>query len=337
MSENMKYPINSNLDDFGITFEGKLNRGYLSSNREGTKGADDIWSFVMPSLLFTVEGVIKDEKFNEPIPGVTVILTGSDRSIVRTSTNAKGEFFFIEDEQGNRLVKENVDYVVTTYVGPDVITPRFRNGFVNSSVKYKFSTKGLTESTKFGGSGLRIKLTPIEEEIKFPAVLYEFAKSDLTPQAEDSLDILFQTLLDNPSFVIELSAHTDSRGSIERNMELSIERAKSCYAYLIRSGIPDDRMTYKGHGESKLKITDKVIRSLPSEEEREAAHQENRRTVFGVQSKDYPVAEYSSPSAFFDEEPEEVKVPESIQQESALEAKPKKKKKKKKRSRRNRN
>jgi outer membrane protein OmpA-like peptidoglycan-associated protein len=266
----------------------------MSSNREGTKGSDDIWSIVLSSLLFTIEGELLDAKFKEPIPGVTMILKGSDGSVVKTTTDKDGKYAFIENEAGERLVNENVTYEVSTFIGPDVITPRFRNGFVNSSVKYSLTTVGETESKKYAGGALDIILTPITPEIKFPAVLYDLGKATLTENAKDSLSILFLTLLDNPTFVIELSAHTDSRGSHADNLILSEDRAKSCYDYLVSKGIPSDRMQPKGYGEERLKITDKTINSFATEEEREAAHQENRRTVFSVLSKDYPIPQPES-------------------------------------------
>jgi peptidoglycan-associated lipoprotein len=285
--ESMKYPINSNSDDFGIALEGNSNRGYLSSNREGTKGSDDIWSIVLPELLFSAIGVVKDEKYKEPVPGVTVIMRGSDGSVVKTKTNAAGSYKFEIDEAGNRPIHENTTYTISLFVDKNLTTPKAKNGFLNSSAKYKFSTVGEIESKIYKGGALDLLLVPIEKEIKFPAVLYDLGKSDLRPESKDSLDYLYQTLLDNPNIVIELSAHTDSRGDNAKNQVLSQARAQSCYDYLVSRGIPPDRMVPKGYGEERLLITDKQISTMKSMEEMEAAHQKNRRTVFSVLSKDY--------------------------------------------------
>ncbi|MBK6985031.1 MAG: OmpA family protein [Bacteroidetes bacterium] len=77
-------------------------------------------------------------------------------------------------------------------------------------------------------------LTPVKAEIRFPAVLYALGKAALRPESKDSLNFLYQTLIDNPTIVIELQSHTDSRGSNTANQKLSEERAKSCVVYLNR-------------------------------------------------------------------------------------------------------
>ena len=279
---NMKYPINSAADDFSIIFEGKNERGYLSSNREGTKGADDIWSFTMPALIFTVEGVVTDSKFKEPIGGVTVKLVGSDGSSVETKTDAMGAYKFADNGTA-RYINSNASYVINVVAG-DAKTAEAPSGFLNSTEKAKETTVGLEESKRFVHD---FKLDPILKEMRFPDVLYDLGKATLRPESQDSLNFLYQTLIDNPNITIELSAHTDSRGSDVANQKLSEARAKSCYDYLVSKGIPAERMTPKGYGEKRLLVTDAQINTLKTKEEKEAAHQKNRRTVFTVLRKDY--------------------------------------------------
>jgi peptidoglycan-associated lipoprotein len=279
---NMKSPINSAADDFGIVFEGKKERGYLSSNREGTKGADDLWSFVLPPLLFTIDGVVTDKKFLEVVPGVTVKLVGSDGSSVETKTDAAGYYKFADNGTA-RYVNPNTSYVITVIAG-DAKTTEAPLGFLNSSEKAKETTVGLEEGKNFKHD---FKLDPIVREMRFPDVLYDLGKATLRPESQDSLNFLYQTLIDNPNITIELSAHTDSRGSDAANQKLSEARAKSCYDYLVSKGIPADRMTPKGYGEKRLIMQDKDINKMKTKEEKEAAHQKNRRTVFTVLRKDY--------------------------------------------------
>lgn len=281
---NLKYPLNSAGDDFGIIFEGAKERGYLSSNREGTKGADDIWQFVLPPLLFSITGTVTDCKFKDPIEGVVVKLTGSDGSSVQTKTDAEGKYKFAENGSA-RFINPNVSYEITTQVGNNVVTKKAPLGFVNSSTKAKVTTVGVEEAKTF--KGINFCLVPIEIEIRFPDVLYDLGQSSLRPESQDSLNFLYQTLIDNPSFVIELSAHTDSRGGDADNLKLSDARAKSCFDYLVSKGIPAERMVPKGYGEKRLLVTDAEINKLPSKEEKEAGHQKNRRTVFSVLRKDY--------------------------------------------------
>jgi peptidoglycan-associated lipoprotein len=295
---NMKYPINSAGDDFGIVFEGKKERGYLSSNRESTKGADDIWSFVLPPLLFAIEGDITDCKFKETIAGVTVKLVGSDGSSVETKTDAAGHYKFAENGTA-RYVNPNTTYNITVSVANDIKTPQAPQGFLSSSEKPKESTVGVEEAKTFKHD---FCLVPIERFIRFPDVLYDLGKADLRPESKDSLDYLYQTLLDNPTFVIELSSHTDYRGSDAANQKLSEARAKSCVDYLISKGINPARLKAKGYGEkAPLEVKDadgKVMYTLTEayinkttkgqpKEVYEAMMQKNRRTVFSVLSKDF--------------------------------------------------
>ena len=294
---NMKYPVNSAADDFGIIFEGKKERGYLSSNREGTKGKDDIWQFVLPPLLFTIEGVVTDCKFKETVPNVTIKLVGSDGSSVEAKTDAAGYYKFAENGQ-DRFINPGTSYIISTSVAPDVKTQLAPLGFLNSSDKAKETTVGVEEAKTFKHD---FCLVPIEREIRFPDVLFDLAKYDLRPESKDSLDFLYQTLVDNPTLVIELSAHTDYRDP-KKNQELSENRAKACVDYLVSKGIPTERMVPKGYAASRpLEVKDstgKVLYTLTqkyidniskgkSKEEYEALMQKNRRTVFSVLRKDY--------------------------------------------------
>jgi peptidoglycan-associated lipoprotein len=296
---NMKSPINSASDDFAIVFEGKKERGYLSSNREGTKGSDDIWSFVLPPLLFTIDGVVSDCKFKEVIPGAIVKLLGSDGTSVETKTDAAGYYKFADNGSG-RYVNPNTSYVITVSVPNDLKTAEAPKGFLASSDKPKETTVGLEEGKNFKHD---FCLVPIEKEIRFPDVQYDLGKWDILPQYQDSLNFLYNTLIDNPTFVIELSSHTDYRGDDKSNQILSEKRAKSCVDYLISKGINPARLKAKGSGEKSplavdtdgdqkadVTLTEAYIKKVTkgkSKEEFEAIMRKNRRTVFSVLSKDF--------------------------------------------------
>jgi outer membrane protein OmpA-like peptidoglycan-associated protein len=151
--------------------------------------------------------------------------------------------------------------------------------------KDQITTVELNESTTF------IKeffVQPISDEpIEFPEVQYELDKARLLENSKDSLDYLFDILVDNPTIIIELQAHTDSRASDAHNMDLSNRRAQSCVDYLISKGIDPERLKPRGYGETRLRITDSQISQMSTEAEKEAAHQKNRRTEFSVVSFDY--------------------------------------------------
>jgi peptidoglycan-associated lipoprotein len=274
--ENMKYPINSSNDDYGIIFEGDEERGFLTSNREGTRGGDDIFSFVSPPLLFVLQGVVTDIETKKPIKGATVSLTGTDGSKADVNTDDAG--FYIFAEKGNeRYLNPNVSYNITVTATDYLIG------------KAKETTVGIEESTTFI-KDFAIQTTKKDGklvEITFPDVLYDLGKFTLRPESKDSLDFLYQVLIDNPTIVIELSAHTDSRGSAESNQVLSENRAKACVEYLVSKGIDAERMVPVGYGKNKLLVTDEQIAKMPTTQEKEAGHQKNRRTVFSVLRSDY--------------------------------------------------
>ena len=152
---------------------------------------------------------------------------------------------------------------------------------------------------------ITILLTSIAKPIEVPNIFYDFAKWDLRPESMVALDKLVETLNDNPTITIELSSHTDSRGTDADNQILSQKRAQSVVDYLIEKGIARDRLTAKGYGEGTPKevdehmaaqynflrngitMTETYINSLPNKDDQEIAHQLNRRTEFRVLRTDY--------------------------------------------------
>ncbi len=333
---NMRYPVNSAGDDYGIIFEGTKERGYLTSNREGTKGADDIWSFVLPPLLFTIEGTVSNCKFKEVVPGVTMKLLGSDGSSVETKTDAEGHYKFAENGTAARYVNENTSYVISTAVDPTVITKKGPGGFLASSDKAKETTVGVQESKIFKHD---FCLVPIEVEVYFANVFYDLGKATLTEQAKDSLFGLVHILEDNPTFVIELSSHTDYRGSDIANQKLSEARAKSCVEFLIEKGINPARLIPKGYGERRpvqVKDANGVVQYSLTEqyilketkgkpkEEFEAIMALNRRTVFAVIRRDFvdPNAPKEPPASSEGKKTDESKPTESKDAPKPADGKP---------------
>jgi peptidoglycan-associated lipoprotein len=279
--QNLKAPINSPADDFGIIFENGNERGIFSSTRKG-KGNDDLYSFELPPLKFNLTGLVKDEKTGAPLPTSTVQLIASDGSNLQVQSGNDGGFKF--------ELKPNVDYILLAQ----------KKGYLNG--KEKESTKGQEKSRDFM---VTIMLTSIDKPIELPNILYDYDKWDLRPESMVSLDKLVETLNDNPNVTIELMSNTDSRGTEEYNLDLSQKRAQSVVQYLIDKGIDPARLTAKGYGKTRPKVVDKVIaaqnpflkegatlteqyiNSLANDELREIAHQVNRRTEFMVSSTDY--------------------------------------------------
>lgn len=279
--ENMGYPLNSPADDFGITFEKETERGFFTSNRN-RRSVDNIYSFYLPPLFFNVEGRVKDIDTEEYISGSTVKMVGSDGTILDVDTGDDGMFRF--------MLRPNVDYVFLAS----------REGYLTD--KRGVTTRGLDRSTDFT---ITIDIQSFEKPIELPNILYDFASWELRPESMIALDGLVETLNDNPHITIELASHTDSRGGAAFNMELSQKRAQSVVDYLIENGVAPDRLDPVGYGKSRprtvdervasvypflpvgTQLTEEYIGSLPTEEQREAAHQANRRTEFEVLTTDY--------------------------------------------------
>jgi peptidoglycan-associated lipoprotein len=279
--QNMKPPINSFADDFGIAFEDSNEKGIFSSTRKG-KENDELYSFELPPLKFNVTGLVKDEKTGAAIQGSLVQLIASDGSNLQAETGTSGDFKF--------ALKADVDYIFLAS----------KRGYLNG--KEKETTKGQDKSRDFM---VTILLTAFDKPIELPNILYDFGKWDLRPESMVSLDKLVETLADNPNVTIELMSHTDSRNTEEYNLNLSQKRAQIVVQYLIDKGVDPERLMAKGYGKSTPKVVDatiaaqnpfmkvgtvlndEYINSLATDELKEIAHQINRRTEFRVLRTDY--------------------------------------------------
>jgi peptidoglycan-associated lipoprotein len=278
--ENMGAPINSSADDFGMTFEGKSQKGYFSSNRNEIKGIDAVWSFEVPEQAYSIEGKVVDEKGVE-IPDATV------RMVSNTGVNAKIQ------------TKKDGSYRLKLDKNMDCVMLASARGYLNQ--KNTISTQGVTDSKIFK---IDFKLSSISKPVQIENIFYEFAKWDLTPASETGLQVLVKLLNDNPNITIEISANTDYVGGNTDNKILSEKRAKSVVDYLILKGIASDRLTSVGYGEEKPVVVDtnlakkysflkendvldeaSILKLTP--EQQETANQINRRTDFRVVKTTY--------------------------------------------------
>ena len=307
--ENMKYPINSPADDFGIVFNpDEPEEGYFSSNRPGGKGGDDIYSFVVPPLLFTLEGNVTDDRTLQPVQGALVKLNGTNGKTLQYNTDEKGHYSFNK----NQIAPSTTFEILV-----------LKKDYFNE--KGKETTVGLEKSKDLTRNFI---LKPIPKKpVVLPDILYDLDKYDLKPQFQDSLQGLIATLDANENIVIELASFTDSRGSDERNDILSQRRAQSVVDYLITRGIDPDRLTAKGYGKRVPRVmtkdvtkdgflfktgtilTDSVINALSTTAEKEAAHALNRRTEFSIVRNDFipkqSISKAAAPKIEVIENPEE--------------------------------
>lgn len=284
---NLKPPINSNFDDFGITWhpDGN-NEGYFSSNRRGGRGGDDVYYFINPPVIYNVRGKILDKNTQQPIEEALISLVSSDGTTVSVKSNTVGYYEFV-----NGQVKPEITFELV------VEKPKY---FTEKAME---TTLGVDASKDFE-INFNLEAIPAEP-ILLPEILYDLAKWDLKPQFQDSLQGLIRTLDANETLVIELAAHTDARGTLESNDILSQRRAESVVNYLIQRGIDPDRLIAKGYGERVPRrlviditregftfnagtlLTETYIDSLPTVPMREAAHALNRRTEFSILSNDF--------------------------------------------------
>ncbi|MEY3344213.1 MAG: hypothetical protein RL090_1897 [Bacteroidota bacterium] len=262
---NLQSPMNSSADDFGILFMDATS-GFISSNREGGQGADDIYTFRIPPPVFTVAGRVYDTDTKESISGATVELFGSDGTSLSVRTGGDGMYRY-------QLNPETKYKVSASYTG-------YLTKFL------EVSTVGLMDSKDFVGD-FDFPLKSTAKPIELVDIFYDLNKATLRAESKSELDKLITILGENPTITIRIEAHTDSRATDEYNMDLSKRRAKSVVDYLIGKGIDKDRLSSEGFGESKLRVSDAEIEKMGSDAEKEAAHQKNRRTEFSVLSTDF--------------------------------------------------
>ena len=278
--ENMRSPINSNGDDFGITFEGVHERGFFSSNRNDARGYDHLYSFELPVITVKIEGIVFDVD-EVPIEGATVRIVGRDGLNAKVLTMKNGEY---EVE-----LERDIRYVMMASA----------RGFLNQNFELKTGAEEKNETYI-----VDFYLSPITKPVVIENIFYDFDKATLRPESKAALDEMIKMLNDNPNVTIELGAHTDRKGTDKYNEGLAQRRAQSVVDYLIAGGIAPDRLEAKGYGESVPKVINKKMArehdflhegdtlSAPfieklTPEQQEIADQINRRTEFKVLRTNY--------------------------------------------------
>ena len=258
-----------------MTFEGMKNQGYFASNRGDGKGWDHIYSFYNPEIVQTVKGWVY-EKDGYELPAAQVYMVGNDGTNVKLSVKGDGSF--------TQEIHPGVDYVLLGTC----------KGFLNHQEQLRVDS--VKKSQEYV---LQFPLANIMAPVLIDNIFYDFDKATLRPESSAALDQLVKLLEENPNVTIELSAHTDYRGSAEYNQRLSQRRAETVVRYLIDHGIAADRLTPKGYGEDQSKLirkkvaerypylkendvlTEEFIKTL-KEEQQEECNQLNRRTEFRV-------------------------------------------------------
>ena len=296
--ENMGMGYNTQLDEKYFTLDAEGYQGTLTSNREGTRSlksktcCDDIYYVNLKKILADLIVTSFDIESKQPLTGVSLQLiemTDNKEGVTQTQSNADGnEFKFDLDlDKAYKIIAKLDGYE------PDEV---------------EFNTVGMIDSRTFEEM-VNLKFIPLppatvtitrEEPIELGNVLYDFGKADIRPDAEPDLSFLLNLMNEYPSMVIELSSHTDARGTDAANQTLSQRRADSARRWLMNKGIARRRIQAVGYGESQPRtVTDKIsnantflptgvvlteeyINAMQGKEVQELAHQLNRRTEFKI-------------------------------------------------------
>jgi outer membrane protein OmpA-like peptidoglycan-associated protein len=288
--EHLGVPINSIGDDFAISFSDST-QGYISSNRPGGKGDDDIyffkstgsedrwWTTALPPVIDTLNKKIVNyfvqvkvvDPSGNPIDSVKINVRKNGQTLSNEKTNKKGFIELIDLAENDELVfkcdKE------------DFITVRSSFSMEGKSIPESLLKKEMTDTT------FQVIITMDRPEIgkeisklyEINSIYYDLDKADIRTDAAEELDKIVQFLTDNTQMNLELGAHTDARASTGYNLKLSQRRAESAVNYIIRRGIAKDRIKPKGYGESQL-----INECSDGVECPEEMHQQNRRTEFKI-------------------------------------------------------
>ena len=275
---NLKYPVNSSGHDFGMIIENSGERGYLTSDRKGGKGGDDIYQFELPPLILALKGVITDSKSGAILTNTNVVLSSSEGVAIETKTDNTGSYTFKLDPLLSYEILASLE------------------GYLNK--KMTETTVGIDQNKVFI---VDVIMDPVKKEIILPKIEYDFAKWNLRDKSISDLDMLAESLLDNPNVVIELKSHTDFVGNNKSNLRLSQKRADACIIYLISVGIDAGQLVAVGAGENEPFVienkngrfkegdvlTESYINKIKFKKNKKKAHQYNRRTSFKVLREDY--------------------------------------------------
>jgi len=229
---NVGIPVNSNADDFAFSMNEATGEGFVSSNRSGGKGSDDIYSIkrLIPICDVLLTANVMDAKTKLGIDSATTSISDKEGNIASTKTSSNegvSEFMLVCDEAGKIIVS--------------------KEGYNSKIVDLKMSSEEFTS--------INIMLDPIEkiivaEKIELNAIYFDFDKSNIKAEAAFELDKLVQIMNKYPEMTVSIESHTDSKGPSSYNQRLSERRAKTTSQYVISKGIDSSRLSSAGKGES---------------------------------------------------------------------------------------
>jgi len=297
---NVGFPVNSPDDDVHFVMAGNGRHGYYSSFKEDGYGEKDIYIItflgeekipltnaednllamvaepvkektVMPKVqvsqsdLAILKGIVRDEKTQKPLEASIELVDNSTGQIIQT---------FKSDPVSGR-------YLVSLPSGKNYGIAVKANGYLFHSENFDIpKASGYMEYEK----NVDLKKIEVGKAIVLRNIFFDLAKYSLRDESKTELARLKKLMDENPTLKIELSGHTDTRGSSSSNKTLSLNRAKAVVDYLTKAGIAGSRMVSKGFGEEQTITSDAEIAKMLTKDEKEEAHQGNRRTEFKILS-----------------------------------------------------
>lgn len=258
---NLGYPINTEGDDNNLIVSADGRTAIFASQRDGGQGKMDLYSFELPvesrpTVAICFKGRVSNAKDGQPVASdIRIIDLANGTTVANTSSDGK-----------------NGLYIVSLPAGKDYAFHVTANGFLFHSQNVEKNNENGNE--QWQPVTVDIALHPIEsgERIALRNVFFETGRWEILPESEYELAKVVDLLTKNPTLKIELGGHTDNVGRPEANQRLSEQRAKAVYDYLINKGIPSNRLSYKGYGETQPVATNDT----------DEGRRENRRTEIKV-------------------------------------------------------
>ena len=265
---NIGEEANSPKDDFAYIINANK-RGFLSSNRDGGEGNDDIYKFIETRELFieqAIFGVVTDATSKEVLPNTKITLLDEKfNKIAETTTDDKGFYEFLKLEPNTKyyLRTERPEYDTKETAA---ITGK-EEGRTEVNIELEKTVKPVQPGDDLA-KAFGIKL-----------IYFDLDKSNIRPDAAVELAKILDVMEQYPTMKIDVRSHTDCRQTAKYNAALSDRRAKSTMAWLVSKGIAKNRLTGKGYGESQL-VNDCGCEPTNESSCSEEQHQANRRSEF---------------------------------------------------------
>ena len=266
--ENIGYPVNTADDDVFFVLTASGDYGYYTSIKADGKGKKDIYRVafldeINKPKLTLLKGIISDRKTGEPLAATIEIYDNDEDKLI-------GVF-----ESNSATGKYMVSLPAGRNYGISVKAP----GYLFYSENFNIPKDAAYREVE---KNVQLDKLEVGKKVVLKNIFYDYNEASLRASSYNELNKIIELLKTNPKMKVELSAHTDSRGSDAYNNKLSQARAQSCVDYLVGKGVDKNRLIAKGYGEKQLIVSDAEIEKLTSEVEKEEQHQKNRRTEFKI-------------------------------------------------------